>query len=291
MKSTVMAVLVASAGVSCAVAQSNFVVTSFGGNGILTWNAPETGVYSVEWASAPTGAWYKTWEMANMTLGAGLHTNSVPMFYRVTARQSVLLVHGNGPDGSTVFTDESGHAITGTGDVQISTKRSRFGGSSIYFDGSGDYLNAGKTMDWAFEDGDFTVDFWVNFETSPGDTHVIGQHTQGFYTEWCILREGASLKVFINGVPVVGNAWSPQADTWYHIAVTRAAGTLRLFMDGNELGNASTTAVIGSGRPLTIGAASNPSLFLRGYLDEIRILKGIAAWTAPFTPPSNQYAY
>lgn len=291
MKKSLIAGLLATAGVLGASAQSNFVITSFSANGVLTWNAPEPGVYSVEWAASPTGAWYQTWDLANLSLAAGLHTNHVPMFYRITAKRSVLLMHGDAPDGSTTFTDESGHTLTGAGNVHISTNRSRFGGASIYFDGSGDYLDAGIAEDWAFGDGDFTVDFWVNFETSPGDTHLIGQHTQGLYAEWCILRDGASLRAFLNGLPVVGNTWAPQVDTWYHIALTRARGTLRLFANGNELASAPTTAVIGSGRPLTLGAAANPSLFFRGFMDEIRIIKGAAAWTAPFTPPSKEYAF
>lgn len=291
MRTSLLMVLAAGLGVLSAGAQSNLVVTSFTGNGVLTWDAPEPGVYSVEWASSPAGPWQKTWDLANLTRAAGQYTNSVPMFYRVTARQSMLLMHGNGLHGSTAFTDEGGHTLAGLGNVQISTNRSRFGGASIYFDGSGDYLDAGTSNDWAFADGDFTVDFWVNFETSPGDNHMIGPHTQGLYTEWCILLEGGSLKGFINGLAVVSHAWSPSADTWYHVAMTRSAGTLRLFVDGEELSSAASSAVIGSARPLTIGATANPSLYLRGYLDEIRIIKGLAAWTAPFTPPSAEHSF
>ena len=291
MKNRWVSVLVASAGVSYAIAQSNFVITSFTGNGVLTWNAPETGVYSVEWASSLTGAWHRTWDIANLTVAAGLHTNHVPMFYRVTARKSVLLMHGNGPDGSTVFTDESSHTITGVGDVQISTNRSRFGGASIYFDGSGDYLDAGTTNDWAFGSGDFTVDFWVNFETAPGVAHLIGPHTQGLYTEWCVTYDTGNLRVFVNGGPVITEAWLPQLDTWYHIAMTRSGTALRLFVDGEQIGSGTSSATIANGRPLTIGATINPSLFFRGYMDEIRVIKGVAAWTGPFVPPSNEYAY
>ena len=291
MKRSLILTMIVGTVVYNAQAQSNLVIKSFSANGMLTWNAPNNGVYSVEWASSIEGPWHKTWELANMPLAAGLHTNSVPMFYRVTATQSALLLHGNGVHGSTIFTDECGHAIAGLGDVQVSTNRSRFGGASIYFDGSGDYLNAGSSDDWAFGDGDFTVDFWVNFETNPGDTHLIGLHTQGLYAEWCILRDGANLTGFINGVPGVSQSWTPQVDTWYHIALTRSSNTLRLFVDGEQFGSATSTAFIGNGRPLTIGATANPSIFLRGYLDEIRIIKGVAAWTEPFTPPSTEYRF
>ena len=291
MKTLGLVILTASAACFSAQAQSNVIITSFSGNGVLTWNAPGHGVYSVEWASTLTGAWHTTWDMADITVSAGSQTNYVPMFYRITARRSMLLMHANGAHGSTGFIDEGGHAITSAGDVHLSTNRSRFGSASIYFDGSGDYLNVGMSSDWSFGTGDFTVDFWVNFDSAPGDCHMIGPHTQGNYTEWCVLREGGNLLGLINGIVVVGQPWSPQVDAWYHIALTRSGGTVRLFVNGDQFGSGTSSATIGNARPLTIGATVNPSLFFRGYIDEIRVIKGRAAWTAPFTPPASEYAY
>jgi len=291
MRTLGLVILTASAACFSARAQSNAVITSFSGNGVLTWTAPENGVYSVEWASSLTGAWHRTWDMADMAVSAGSQTNHVPMFYRITPKPSALLMHGNGSHGSTNFIDQGGRAIAGVGDARLSTNRSRFGSASIYFDGSGDYLNAGANADWAFGTGDFTVDFWVNFDSAPGDFHMIGPHTQGSYTEWCVLRESGHLRGLINGNVVVGQAWTPALDTWYHIALTRSGSTVRLFVNGEQLASGASSATIGNARPLTIGATVNPSLFFRGYMDEIRVVKGAAAWTAPFTPPADEYAY
>lgn len=147
--------------------------------------------------------------------------------------------------------------------------------------------------DWAFGTGDFTAELWVNFSStpSPAGVHLIGPHTQGIATQWCLLYEGNAIKLFINGLANVSVAWSPTTAHWYHIAGVRASSTTYLFIDGQLQNTGSSTANIGGGRTLTIGAANNPSLFLHGYLDEVRVSKGVARWTSSFTPPERAYPY
>ena len=289
MKIALVTVLAASTMVLSASGESNFVIRSFSGNGHLIWDAPDAGVYSIEWASSPTGPWSSSWQLAGMSLAAGQYTNSVPMFYRVRAKVPELLMHANGTHGSAVFVDESGHEVTAYGGAQISTNRCKFGGASLHFDGSSGYLSLASSADWAFGSGDFTVDFWANFEVSPSDVSIIGPHTQGLMTEWLVGHEGANLTIRLNGPLVISQPWMPLIDVWYHIALTRSGTEVRLFVDGQLLGSGSSSAAIGNDRPLTLGASVNPSLFFQGYLDEIRIIKGTAKWTAPFTPPTSEY--
>jgi hypothetical protein len=70
-----------------------------------------------------------------------------------------LLLHMDGTNGSTVFTDLSPvpKVVTRFGDAQISTAQSKFGGSSAYFDGTGDYLTVASSADFGFGTGDFTI--------------------------------------------------------------------------------------------------------------------------------------
>ena len=111
----------------------------------------------------------------------------------------------------------------------------------------------------------------------------------GVATEWSLVCEGGSLKFFVSGRPVASTPWNPTLGVWYHLAATRAAGTLRLFIDGSVRDTVNNTDDIGGNRVLAIGAADNPTLFLNGYLDEIRISKGVAVWTGNFTPPIAPY--
>jgi len=60
------------------------------------------------------------------------------------------------------------HTVTAYGNAQIDTAQSKFGGASGLFDGAGDYLSTPDSEDWNFGSGDFTIDFWVRFNSLPG---------------------------------------------------------------------------------------------------------------------------
>ena len=74
---------------------------------------------------------------------------------------SKLMIHSNTFNGDTIFTDSSSypHTITAHGDVHHSSSQAKFGGTSIHFDGSGDYLGVPDHPNWNFGTQDFTVDF------------------------------------------------------------------------------------------------------------------------------------
>ncbi|MFB3885601.1 MAG: chitobiase/beta-hexosaminidase C-terminal domain-containing protein [Thermodesulfobacteriota bacterium] len=92
------------------------------------------------------------------------------------------LLHMNGADGSTTFTDDApggSHTWTAYGDAQIDTSQSKFSGASGLFDGSGDYLSSPDSDDWYWGTGDFTIDFWVRFAALPGSNnfaHIWSQY-------------------------------------------------------------------------------------------------------------------
>src|SRR3990167_5725818 len=70
-----------------------------------------------------------------------------------------LLLHCDGVDAATTFTDEIGKAVTANGNAQIDTAQKKFGTASGLFDGTGDYLSLADSDDWNFGAGDFTIDF------------------------------------------------------------------------------------------------------------------------------------
>jgi hypothetical protein len=267
----------------------------------LTWsNDPGLHRYKVKWSpSLLGGEWHDSWEaLRDITPTGETVTVSVPLFYRVFGVDSnvVLLLHADGEHGSTNVIDEMGHALTARGNAHVSSNRACFGSGSLAFDGSGDYVETPTGDEWAFGDGDFTVECFLCFDTAPDYSdivHVVGLHTSGSGTEWSIVHENGTLKLFINGQSRVSRSWYPiPTGQWHHVAAVRASGTTYLFING---GNGSTSGAsggtIGAARTLTIGAANNPSLYLNGYVDEVRISKGVARWTSAFTPPSDAYPY
>ena len=172
------------------------------------------------------------------------------------------------------------------GNAQVSTAVSKFGGSSMYFDGTGDYLTPRSTPDLDFGSGDFTVEFWAypNSKTNVVDAAFgYGSFTLMCYhnnTNWTVegSNNGSSLQFQIS-TPVTLN-------TWQLISITRSGTTIRLFKDGVIGATGSLTGAINtSGKTLRVGDNGNSQNFT-GYLDDFRITKGYARYTANFTPPT-----
>ena len=83
-------------------------------------------------------------------------------------------------------------------------------------------------------------------------------------------------------------------NTWYHIAVVRENGTAKLYINGVHEGTANSFSTPSNSLNVVIGSmysaeGDNHNWGLNGYIDEIRISKGIARWTSNFTPPDQPY--
>lgn len=221
-----------------------------------------------------------------------------------------LLLHGEGADGATTFTDSSGsnHAFARNGDARISTAQARFGSSAIFVDGSGDLIRAGPSAGFAFGSGNFTVETWYRRVSRPHPYPRIWQFgpsgTSGWNTtqHWALAdghADFAPTKFVVhvwayqgNTAPLIVSQTTIAADTWYHLAVTREGNTWRLFVNGALEGSTVWTGVPDNGISnhfIAGGANYIGNDFAHGYLDEVRITKGIARYTAAFTPPTAPF--
>ena len=211
--------------------------------------------------------------------------------------QTVLLIHSNSTDGSTTFVDSSqggtDHTagISVVGDTHHETDQQKFGTTSIYFDGVGDYLTIPDHADWDFGAGDFCVEFWVNFGGSiDADSGLIGRYN-GSPGGWGLQFSSNQLGWYYDAGSWYNYAWVPAINTWYHIAALRASGTLYIFVDGASIGSTADGTNYDTNSALRIGdysaAGASP---MTGYLDEIAIHKGKAVYAAGgFTPNANAY--
>ena len=81
-------------------------------------------------------------------------------------------------------------------------------------------------------------------------------------------------------------------DTWTHVAAVRSGSTITLYINGTADGTVSSAVNIVSHGALQVGrqilVSATDQMWL-GYIDELRISKGIARWTSNFTPPSSAY--
>jgi hypothetical protein len=181
------------------------------------------------------------------------------------------------------------------GNAQISTTQSKFGGSSMYFDGNGDYLSFPSKQNFDFNTGNFTIEAWVYVVSLPAvywpiiegrTTSSFQSYTLGLYNISGTLR----LDSVYSTTRITGTTTSVSVGVWTHVAITRSNGTVRLFVNGVA---DSTTASYSSAWNATrsnplIGAVIDP-IYANGYINDLRITKGVARYTATFTPPTAAF--
>jgi hypothetical protein len=215
--------------------------------------------------------------------------------------QTKLLLLGNGSGGSTSFPDSSPSArtITAYGNAQVDATTKKYGSGSITLDGTGDYLDTPNSADFDFGSGDFTLEAWVYINAGSGTARPIltnrpsGGSANGFMfylssTERCSFQcwdaGGASICNLVSSGSNLPNA------TWQHFAATRQGSDIRIFQDGAHVGTASSATAIGASvSPLLIGTDVGFGLtHWNGRFDDIRVTKGVARYTAGYTPPTAE---
>ena len=210
-----------------------------------------------------------------------------------------LMLHCNGTDGSTTFTDEIGKTVTANGTAQIDTAQKKFGTASGLLDGDSDYLSLVDSDDWNFGTGDFTIDCWVRFNSLNGAQVIVSQWDDA-NNRWALYKNtgnGFTFLVTDGGVAVFdvdSSGTTLATNTWYHIALRRSGATLEIYVDGvkqTTTGTTTTSSMPDLTSVLIIGnsGAVGYDWYFNGWIDELRISKGIARWTANFTPSTSAY--
>jgi hypothetical protein len=195
-----------------------------------------------------------------------------------------LLMHMDGIAGGTTFTDTIGNAITTTGNGITTSSVSKFGQSALFAGSTGAHLDVSNVT--AFGTGDFTIEFWMNPSSSPGDIRAILDNNlaQGQGQQWFSIQQNSNNGITIgyNGARVIQTTNSIPLNTWSYVAITRSGAALQVYVNGVALGNYTIPAgqVFGGNTILNIGQqGSDISRYYLGYIDELRITKGIARYT------------
>ena len=105
-----------------------------------------------------------------------------------------LLLYGDGTNGSTAIVDSSSnnHTVTAYDNAQISTAQSKFGGASMYFDGSGDYLASSVSDTLSLGTSDFTIECWAWRSASSPANSVLMQMSNSADTNSALFGFAAS---------------------------------------------------------------------------------------------------
>jgi hypothetical protein len=156
------------------------------------------------------------------------------------------------------------------------------------FDGTGDYLVNPSSTNVAFGTNNFTIEFWVNLTSIGGGTTMMDTRTSGD-------TNGLSIYTFSSGTgfdfPSGSTAFGGSAlstGVFSHIALVRNGATITLYVNGTSIATGNPTASI-SASSLQIGRKYTNAEFVNGYIDEFRVTKGVARYTANFTPPTAAF--
>lgn len=177
------------------------------------------------------------------------------------------------------------------GNAMVSTAQSRMGGASLYFDGTGDALQTQISNQYMFGTGKYTIECWLRpaAVTVRQMVTALNQITADDNILLDIDTSG-KIRLLTWNVLVLSSTTSLIANTWTHVAVSYDGTTIRLYING-VLDNSTTTVptITGVWR-VTIGTATGGASFpYTGYIDNFRITKGQARYTANFTPSTTGF--
>ena len=198
------------------------------------------------------------------------------------------------------FKDQStsNHAIAVNGDPSLKPKslfdNSAYSeadhGASAYFDGSGDYITAADHEDFNMGSENFTAECWIYPTASPSQPIIMGQWS-GSYS-WALEMSNNSsrhLRFLTNAGSIVDNVSSTAVplNQWSHVALVRNGTSFVAYLNGTSVVSSTVTgALANSTNALSIGASASGSYPFQGYISNVRLVKGTAAYTSNFTPPA-----
>jgi len=214
---------------------------------------------------------------------------------------TVLMLHADGAEGTTTITDSStsahsSYTLTG-GYLDSSVKE--FGSASLKFTATSSYLDYSDCAHWYMGTGNFTIDFWVRFDTIPiVSENLFSQYSDNNNRVWLQIQPSVKWLYFASSSGGaaqwgVSGAFDPVQSQWYHIEVARInSTTLVMWVNGVEIGRQTITST--KEWPDLAGNfeinAQNKTTGSVAHYDEFRVSKGIARHTSNFTVPSRAYA-
>jgi len=205
----------------------------------------------------------------------------------ISSSGSVL--HIKGTDASIIDKSQTNN-LKLFGNTTGSTAQAKFASSkSMYFDAVGDYISIPVDEVYGFGIDDWTIETWLYctktggfnaiFDTRVGTGTQTGNFGIGMYTT-------GRVQLFSGGIFYYPTD-TLSFNTWQHFAVVKNSGTTTMYFNGTAASSTySDSRDYGSSQPVQIGKDDTTSNYFGGYMQDFRISKGLARYTANFTPPT-----
>ncbi len=196
----------------------------------------------------------------------------------------------------------SGNLLTKAGDVTASNTQRKFTTSSaMYFDGTGDYLNLPNASqplsEWV--NGDWTVELQIyttktanqniwSFASAPGAANTAFGLWTGYTANKPSIYVSNGSSYFVTNL---AGTTTVTDGAWYHIAVTKSGNVYRIFVNGTQEATTTNSGTINTAATniLQIGRQGSGTEDFNGYIQDFRITKGLARYTAAFTAPTAEF--
>jgi len=177
------------------------------------------------------------------------------------------------------------NAIT-VGDAQASTTQYKWSPTSMKFDGTVDALSIPSSTAFGLGTGDWTIEFWVYLNATTTQTLVSMLTTAASVAPHIYYQSASGIRYYTNSADrITGGALT--TGVWNYIAVTKASGTTRMYINGTQTGSNYTDGNnYGTTNPFAVGDFGVPlsgTLTLNGYVQDVRITRGFAR-TVTTTP-------
>jgi len=178
------------------------------------------------------------------------------------------------------------------GDSQLDTAQKKFGTASILLDGTEDNVKVPDDTDFGFGSANFCLEAFIRPGSVSGIQRIFDlRNASATDTAPTMYLNGTTLHYAVGNTSQISGG-TLSTNTWYHVAVARNGGTTKLFLDGTELGTYTDANNYEVSKPLIIGSdyQASPTEAFNGHIDEIRVSKASARFTAGFTPTTSEYS-
>ena len=237
--------------------------------------------------SASTGFFSGYISNARVVKGTAVYTaNFTPSTTPLTAiTNTSLLVRGD--TGAFYDLSNNGNSMTSTGTTAVTTQVKKYGAESASYTATA-YQTVVDAVNLQLGTGDYTIEAWV-YRNAAGVLHSLickGAAATG----WLLQVNSSNQLVFtVTSTAILTSTTTIAATTWTFVTVTRSGTSTRLFVSGNLEATATDSTNFNQTNALLVGADRSNANGLNGYLDDIRITKGVARYTANFTPPTATF--
>ena len=163
------------------------------------------------------------------------------------------------------------------GNAQVSTSVVKYGTGSMAFDGTGDWLTSPDSTNLQLGTGAFTIECWLYLSATGAARGIVGKGTAT--TGWLLSVNASNQVVFTDTTTAITSTGTLSGTTWYHIAVVRegtGSNQTKIYIGGSNDGTGTSATNFNQTNIMYVGANRTGGDALNGYIDDLRITKGVA---------------